>query len=44
LIDVNSITKKSQIRVWNALGGESEFIISVAETQNVLGKFASSKI
>ena len=25
-------------------GGEPEFIISVAETQNVLSKFASSKV
>ena len=44
LVDVNSIMEKSQSRVWNALGGEPGFIISVAETQNVLGKFASSKI
>jgi adenylate cyclase len=44
LVDFNSIMKKSQNRVWNTLGGEPEFIISVAETQNVLSKFASSKI
>src|SRR3954453_4194308 len=36
--------KKSQNRVWNTLGGEPEFIISVAETQNVLSEFASSKM
>src|SRR6476646_5170609 len=36
--------KKSQNRVWNTLGGEPEFIISIAETQNVLSKFASSKM
>ena len=44
LADVNSIMKKSQSRVWNTLGGEPGFIISVAETQNVLGKFARSKM
>jgi len=44
LVDVNSIMEKSQSRVWNALGGEREFIISVAETQNVLSKFARSKM
>ena len=36
--------KQSQSRVWNTLGGEPEFIISVTETQNVLSKFASSKV
>jgi len=36
--------KKSQNRVWNTLEGEPEFIISVAETQNVLSEFASSKM
>src|SRR6476619_6571797 len=36
--------KKSQNRVRNTLGGEPEFIISIAETQNVLSKFASSKM
>jgi adenylate cyclase len=44
LIDTNSIMEKSQSRVWNTLGGEPGFIISVAETQNVLSKFASSKV
>ncbi len=44
LVDVNSVMKKSQSRVWNTLGGEPGFIISVAETQNVLNKFASSKV
>ena len=44
MVDFNSIMKKSQNRVWNTLGGEPEFIISVAETQNILSKFASSKI
>ncbi len=36
--------KKSQSRVWNTLEGEPGFIISVAETQNVLDKFAGSKM
>jgi adenylate cyclase len=44
LIDVNSIMSRSQSRVWKSLQGEPEFILSVAETQNVLDKFASSKI
>jgi adenylate cyclase len=44
LNDLNSIMKESQSRVWNTLGGEPEFIISVADTQNVLSKFAGSKI
>jgi adenylate cyclase len=43
LIDVKSIMSKSQSRVWKSLEGEPGYIISVAETQNVLGKFASSK-
>jgi adenylate cyclase len=36
--------KKSQTRVWKTLRGQPEFILSVAETQNVLDKFASSKM
>ena len=43
-IEIDSIMKKSQTRVWKALNGEPEFIISVSETQNILDKFASSKI
>jgi adenylate cyclase len=42
--DVDVILKKSQTRMWKTLKGEPQFIISVAETQNVLDKFASSKI
>ena len=30
--------------MWKTLNGEPQFIISVAETQNVLGKFAASKV
>ena len=42
--DVDVIMKKSQTRMWKTLQGEPQFIISVAETQNVLDKFASSKL
>jgi adenylate cyclase len=42
--DVDVIMKKSQTRMWKTLKGEPQFIISVAETQNVLNKFAGSKI
>lgn len=42
-VDLNSIMTKSQTRVWKTLEGEPEFVISVAETQNVLGKFARYK-
>ena len=42
--DVDIIMKKSQTRMWKTLQGEPQFIISVAETQNVLDKLANSKI
>jgi adenylate cyclase len=38
------IMKKSQSRMWKTLNGELQFIISVVETQNVLGRFAGSKV
>jgi adenylate cyclase len=38
------IMKKSQSRMWKTLNGEPQFVISIAETQNVLGKFAGSKV
>src|SRR6187551_379114 len=41
---VDVIMKKSQTRMWKTLQGEPQFIISVAETQNVLDKFANSKM
>lgn len=41
--DVDVIMKKSQTRMWKTLQGEPQFIISVAETQNVLDKLASSR-
>ena len=34
------IMKKSQSRMWKTQNGELQFVISIAETQNVLGKFA----
>ena len=43
-VDVNTIMRRSQTRVWKTLEGEPEFIISIAETQNALSKFASSKM
>ena len=42
--DVNAIMSRSQTRVWKTLEGEPEFIISVADTQNILGKAAKSKM
>lgn len=42
--DLDVIMKKSQARMSKTLEGEPQFIISVAETQNVLDKFANSKI
>jgi hypothetical protein len=32
-VDVNTIMRRSQTRVWKTLEGEPEFIISVADTQ-----------
>jgi class 3 adenylate cyclase len=43
-VDVNTIMRRSQTRVWKTLEGEPEFIISVADTQNILGKAARSKM
>jgi class 3 adenylate cyclase len=43
VVDLNSIMTRSQTRVWKTLEGEPEFVISVAETQNVLKKFARYK-
>ena len=41
--DVDAIMKKSQTRMQKTLEGKPQFIISVAETQNVLDKFSGSK-
>jgi class 3 adenylate cyclase len=43
-VDVNAVMRRSQTRVWKTLEGEPEFIISVADTQNILGKAARSKM
>jgi hypothetical protein len=43
-VDVNAIMRRSQATVWKILEGEPEFIISVADTQNILGKDARSKM
>jgi adenylate cyclase len=43
-VDVNAMMRRSQTRVWKTLEGEPEFIISVADTQNILGKAARSKM
>ena len=43
-VDVNDITRRSQTRVLKTLEGEPEFIISVADTQNILGNAAKSKM
>jgi hypothetical protein len=40
-VDIDSIMRKSQTRVWGALKGEPEFILSIDETQDILDKFAS---
>ena len=44
MVDVNTIMRRSQTRVWKTLEGEPEFIISVADTQNILGKAGRSKM
>ena len=43
-VDVNDITRKSQPEILKPLEGEPEFIISVADTQNILGNAAKSKM
>src|ERR671916_61061 len=42
-VSVNSIMKKSQIRVRKTLEGKPEFVMSLVETQNVLKKHAKDK-
>src|ERR671918_802267 len=42
-VDLNSMMKKSQIRVRKTLEGKPEFVMSLVETQNVLEKFAKYK-
>jgi hypothetical protein len=42
--DVNAIMRRSQTRVSKSLEGDQMFIISVADTQDILGKAAKSKM
>jgi adenylate cyclase len=42
--DVNAIMRRSQTRVSKSLEGHQMFIISVADTQDILGKAAKSKM
>jgi adenylate cyclase len=44
VIDINSLIKDSQIRMWNALKVKPDFNISIKETQNILEKYVESKI
>lgn len=44
VIDVDSIVKDSQTRMWKALRVKPEFKISLSESQRILEKFAESKI
>lgn len=44
VIDIESIIKNSQIRMWKALKAKPEFRISLSETQSILEKFVESKI
>jgi adenylate cyclase len=42
-VGLNSIMKKSQVRVRKTLEGKPEFVMSLVETQNVLKKYAKDK-
>jgi class 3 adenylate cyclase len=44
VVDVTTIMKRSQTRVSKTLEEEPQFIISVADTQNILGRSAGSKM
>lgn len=43
-VDMNYVIMMAQSRVWRALEGEPEFVISFIETQDVLEKLANSKV
>lgn len=43
VIDIESVIKESQIRMWKALKVKPEFKISLSETQRVLERFVESK-
>jgi adenylate cyclase len=44
VIDIESVIKNSQTRMWKALKAKPEFRISLSETQTILEKFVESKI
>jgi adenylate cyclase len=44
IIDVDSVIKDSQVRIWKSLKANPEFNISLNESQKVLEKFMESKI
>jgi len=44
VIDVESVIKDSQIRIWKSLKANPEFNISVNEMQKILEKFMESKV
>lgn len=43
-VDLNYVIRMAQSRVWKALQGEPEFVISFVETQDILEKFVRSKV
>lgn len=44
VIDIESVLRDSQIRMWEALKVKPEFKISLSETQRILEKFVESKV
>ena len=44
IIDVDSVVKDSQIRIWKSLKANPEFNISINEMQKILEKFMESKV
>lgn len=43
-VNIDSAIKNAQIRMWKALKGKPEFNISLEQTQNILERYAESKI
>jgi class 3 adenylate cyclase len=44
IIDIESVIKNSQVRIWKSLKANPEFNISLNESQKILEKFMESKI
>jgi adenylate cyclase len=44
VIDINTIIKDSQIRIWKALKAKPDYNTSFQETQNILERYGESKI